>query len=244
MAYGTATCPKVDKICGPGNQFVTAAKMLLSTEGSAMVAIDMPAGPSEQLCIADTTSRPRSVVADLLSQAEHGKDSQVVGAFIGLEARMPAYFAEFRRQVAALPRRDIIRAALSKSFILLCDSREEALSFSNDYAPEHLCIQTDDAEDYVDGIINAGSIFLGHYTPESAGDYASGTNHALPTYGFARMYSGVSLDTFCKYITLQNLTAEGLLNLGPHVEVMAECEGLSAHKNAVTVRLNDIRSRL
>lgn len=244
MAYGTATCPKVDKICGPGNQFVTAAKMILSTEGSAMVAIDMPAGPSEQLCIADTTSRVHSVVADLLSQAEHGKDSQVVGAFVGLEAHMQAYFAEFRRQVAAQPRRDIIRAALSKSFILLCDSREEALSFSNDYAPEHLCIQTDDAEDYVDGIINAGSIFLGHYTPESAGDYASGTNHALPTYGFARMYSGVSLDTFCKYITLQNLTAEGLLNLGPHVEVMAECEGLSAHKNAVTVRLNDIRSRL
>ena len=209
-----------------------------------MVAIDMPAGPSEQLCIADSTSRVHSVVADLLSQAEHGKDSQVVGVFVGVEARMADYFAEFRRQVDALPRAEIIRAALSKSFILLCDSRDEAIDFSNDYAPEHLCIQTDDAEDYLSLVTNAGSIFLGHYTPESAGDYASGTNHALPTYGFARMYSGVSLDTFCKYITVQNLTAEGLLNLGPHVEVMAACEGLDAHKNAVTVRLTDIRSKL
>ena len=166
-----------------------------------MVAIDMPAGPSEQLCIADKTSKVPYVVADLLSQSEHGIDSQVVGVFIG-DLDLSAYKSEFEKQVEALERKDIVKVALSKSFILVVKSKEEAMSFSNDYAPEHLVIQTDDCEEYVDLIENAGSLFLGHYTPESVGDYASGTNHSLPTYGYAKMYSGVSYDTFVKYITM------------------------------------------
>ena len=243
LAYGTETCPKVDKICGPGNQFVTAAKMILQNDGNAMVAIDMPAGPSEQLCIADMTSKVPYVVADLLSQSEHGIDSQVVGVFIQKnegDIDFQKYRAEFSKQVEALERKDIIKVALSKSFILVVKSKEEAMAFSNEYAPEHLVIQTDDCEDYVPLVENAGSLFLGHYTPESVGDYASGTNHSLPTYGYAKMYSGVSYDTFVKHITVQNLTQEGLKNVGPSVERMAQVEGLGAHQNAVTIRLQNL----
>lgn len=239
MAYGTASCPKVDKICGPGNQFVTAAKMMLQNSGDAMVAIDMPAGPSEQLCIADRSSNPRFVVSDLLSQAEHGVDSQVVCvALHGFDE--DRFRTELAEQVEALTRKDIVKVALSKSIYIRVNSVAEALAFTNAYAPEHLVIPVDDPEAFVDGIISAGSIFLGHYTPESVGDYASGTNHSLPTFGYARMYGGVSIDTFVKYITVQRLTEQGLQAVGPHVEVMADVEGLSAHRNAVTVRLDTI----
>jgi histidinol dehydrogenase len=224
MAFGTATCPKVDKIVGPGNQYVTAAKMLVQNSGDAMVAIDMPAGPSEQLCIADKSATLKFTVSDVLSQAEHGVDSQVVAVLLEDGFDLPGFQAEIQAQLDALPRRDIAREAVSKSFVLLVSSREEALAFTNAYAPEHLVIQTDDADEYAEGVINAGSIFLGHYTPESVGDYASGTNHSLPTYGYARMYGGVSLDTFVKYITMQRLTQEGLKNVGPTVEVMARGE--------------------
>jgi histidinol dehydrogenase len=237
MAFGTETCPKVDKIMGPGNQYVTAAKMMLQNSGDAMVAIDMPAGPSEQLCIADKTAITKFTVSDVLSQAEHGVDSQVVAVLLEDGYDLPGFHQELEEQLADLPRAEIAREAVSKSFVLLVDTKEEALAFSNAYAPEHLVIQTDDADDYADGVINAGSIFLGHYTPESVGDYASGTNHCLPTYGYARMYGGVSLDTFVKYITMQRLSEEGIRNIGPTVEVMAAVEELDAHKRAVTTRL-------
>ncbi|KAJ8906873.1 hypothetical protein NDN08_003357 [Rhodosorus marinus] len=240
MAFGTDSCPKVDKICGPGNQFVTAAKMMLQNSGEASVAIDMPAGPSEQLCIADSTSNPSFVVSDLLSQAEHGVDSQVV--CVALDGFDKDVFAEeLKVQVEALPRKEFVEVALSKSIFLRVRNLEEAVRFTNLYAPEHLVIAVDDPEVYVEKVINAGSIFLGHYTPESVGDYASGTNHSLPTYGYARMYGGVSLDTFVKYITIQKLTPEGLLNVGPHVETMAAVEELHAHKNAVTIRLSHLQ---
>lgn len=240
MAYGTASCPKVDKIVGPGNQYVTSAKMMLQNAGDAMVAIDMPAGPSEQLAIADKTANLKYFVADVLSQAEHGTDSQVVAVILEQDFDLPGFKAELESQLAALNRSEIAAEAVSKSFAMLVSSKEEALAFTNDYAPEHLVIQTDDCDDYCDGVINAGSIFLGHYTPESVGDYASGTNHSLPTYGYARMYGGVSVDTFVKYITMQKLTAEGLKNVGPSVEIMATVEDLGAHRNAVTVRLQDL----
>eukprot|EP01043_Picozoa_sp_COSAG02_P037223 COSAG02_NODE_2778_length_8051_cov_829.131162_9_plen_459_part_00 len=242
MAYGTDCCPKVDKMVGPGNQYVTAAKMMLQNAGDAMVAIDMPAGPSEQLCIADKTCNLKFVVSDVLSQAEHGTDSQVVAVLLEEDFDLPGFKAELETQLEALPRKEIAAEAVSKSFAMLVSSKEEALAFTNDYAPEHLVIQTDDCDSYCDGVINAGSIFLGHYTPESVGDYASGTNHSLPTYGYARMYGGVSLDTFVKYITMQKLTPEGIKNVGPHVEIMAAVEELDAHKNAVTVRLAEINS--
>ena len=238
MAFGTASCPKVDKLIGPGNQFVTAAKMMLQNSGDAMVAIDMPAGPSEQLCIADKTANIKFTVSDVVSQAEHGVDSQVVAVLLEDGYDLPGFHAELEAQLAALPRVEIARQAVSKSFVLLVNSKEEALHFTNEYAPEHLVIQTDDADEYADGVINAGSIFLGHWTPESVGDYASGTNHSLPTYGYARMYGGVSLDTFVKYITMQRLTEEGIRNIGPTVETMAAVEELDAHKRAVTTRLS------
>jgi len=237
MAFGTATCPKVDKIVGPGNQFVTAAKMMLQNSGDAMVAIDMPAGPSEQLCIADQTANMTYMVSDLISQAEHGVDSQVVAVILEEGFDLEKFKLELAAQLDALPRKEIAMEAISKSFVLLVANQAEALEFTNEYAPEHLVIQCDNAETYCDGIINAGSVFLGHYTPESVGDYASGTNHSLPTYGYARMYGGVSLDTFVKYITMQTLTPEGVKNVGPSVEIMAKVEGLFAHGNAVTVRL-------
>ena len=235
MAWGTETCPKVDKIMGPGNQYVTAAKMLL-TNSEAMIAIDMPAGPSEVLVVADADANPAHVAIDLLSQAEHGPDSQVVlVALPGVD--LAAVEAQVDRLCNELPRGDTAKKALTHSYVVKVPSKAAALEFSNMYAPEHLIINTGDAEEWVDGVESAGSIFLGRFTPESMGDYASGTNHVLPTYGYARMYSGVSLDTFQKKITVQNLTEEGLMNLGPSVAHMAAVEGLDAHRKAVTLRM-------
>jgi len=235
MAYGTESCPKVDKIFGPGNQYVTAAKMLLQNS-EAMVAIDMPAGPSEVLVIADKEAPVSFVAADLLSQAEHGPDSQVVLVTLpGVD--IEATIAEVEKQRAALPRGDLALSALSHSFIVKVDDKETAALFSNLYAPEHLIINVEDAESWMPLINEAGSVFLGRWTPESVGDYASGTNHVLPTYGYARMYSGVSLDSFQKHMTVQELTLDGLKNLGPSVAKMAEVEGLDAHRRAVTKRL-------
>lgn len=235
MALGTETVPKVDKILGPGNQYVTAAKMLLQNT-EAMVAIDMPAGPSEVLVIADASARPEWVAADLLSQAEHGVDSQVVVvATDGFDLdELDKALAE---QLGSLPRADIARIALSKSYALQVGSTHEAVSFSNIYAPEHLILQTADASALVDSVVNAGSVFAGHWTPESVGDYASGTNHTLPTYGYAKMYSGVSVDSFVRKMTVQELTPDGLKLLGPHVIRLAQAEGLDAHANAVSIRL-------
>ncbi|CAL5225499.1 g8327 [Coccomyxa viridis] len=235
MAWGTESCPKVDKLLGPGNQYVTAAKMLLQNS-EAMVSIDMPAGPSEVLVIADKQAFPAFVAADLLSQAEHGPDSQVVlVALPGVD--IGKIEGEVQKQCDALPRNEVARQALSHSCIVMAASKEEAANFSNLYAPEHLIVNTEDAEDWLPMLDNAGSVFLGPYTPESVGDYASGTNHVLPTYGYAKMYSGVSLDTFQKKMTVQTLTLEGLRNVGPAVAHMAAVEGLDAHKRAVTMRL-------
>jgi len=235
MAYGTQTCPKVSKIFGPGNQFVTAAKMLLQNS-EAMVGIDMPAGPSEVLVIADAAAPPAFVAADLLSQAEHGKDSQVVlVALPGVD--LEAVANEVETQRAALPRGDIAAEALGHSFVVKVDDKATAAQFSNLYAPEHLIVNVEDAESWMPLLDEAGSVFLGRWTPESVGDYASGTNHVLPTYGYARMYSGVSLDSFQKHMTVQELTQDGLKLLGPSVAKMAAVEGLDAHRRAVTLRL-------
>ena len=237
MALGTESVPKVDKILGPGNQYVTAAKMLLQNT-EAMVSIDMPAGPSEVLVIADGSANPAWVAADLLSQAEHGVDSQVV--LVATEGfDLDALDAALAVQLDSLTRTDIAREALSKSYALRVDTTYEAVSFSNSYAPEHLILQTADASVLVDLVTNAGSVFAGHWTPESVGDYASGTNHTLPTYGYARMYSGVSVDSFVRKMTVQELTEDGLRRLGPHVVRLAHAEGLDAHANAVTIRLKD-----
>ncbi|WIA11891.1 hypothetical protein OEZ85_011976 [Tetradesmus obliquus] len=235
MAWGTQTCPKVDKIFGPGNQYVTAAKMLL-TNSEAMISIDMPAGPSEVLVIADEGANPGHVAADLLSQAEHGPDSQVVLlALPGVD--LDAVQHAVQKQCDELPRNETARKALSHSCVVQVRDREEAARISNSYAPEHLIINVDDPESWLPLLDNAGSIFMGRWTPESVGDYASGTNHVLPTYGYARMYSGVSLDSFTKKMTVQSLSWEGLQVLGPHVAKMAEVEGLEAHRRAVTLRL-------
>lgn len=238
LALGTETVPKVDKILGPGNQFVTAAKMLLQNS-DAQISIDMPAGPSEVLVIADKSATPAFVAADLLSQAEHGKDSQVVLVATN-DFDFETLEAEIQRQLNELPRKKIAQQALEHSYIVQTDSLEEAFSFSNEYAPEHLIVNTTDAEDWKDSIKNAGSVFLGNYTPESVGDYASGTNHTLPTYGYARMYSGVNLSSYQKSITMQSLSQEGLKNIGPTVEILAELEELQAHKNAVSIRLKSL----
>ncbi len=236
MAYGTATIPRVYKIFGPGNQYVTAAKQLVAREG---IAIDMPAGPSEVLVCADETARPRYVAADLLSQAEHGPDSQVV--LVALDAGLlEAVQQEVEKQLNALPRREIAEKALHNSALIRMDDRQQALALINAYAPEHLILSVDEAGTFAEGIRNAGSVFLGHYTPESVGDYASGTNHTLPTNGFARTHSGVSLDSFVKKITFQELSPEGLQALGPKVERMAEAEELMGHKQAVRVRLEEL----
>jgi histidinol dehydrogenase len=233
MAYGTESIPQVYKIFGPGNQYVTAAKMLVAKEG---IAIDMPAGPSEVAVFADDTAHPAFVAADLLSQAEHGRDSQVV--LVSTDERiLTETIAEVEKQVRELPREEHASGALQHSRAILVDSREEAVDLLNAYAAEHLILSVRDAEALVDEITNAGSIFLGHYTPESAGDYASGTNHTLPTNGYARAYSGVSLDSFVKKITVQSISEEGLKNLGPAIMAMAEAESLTAHKRAVEVRL-------
>lgn len=235
MAWGTASCPKVDKILGPGNQYVTAAKMVLQNS-EAMISIDMPAGPSEVLVIADAAANPVHVAADLLSQAEHGPDSQVVlVALPGVD--VAALQQEVERQCDALPRNETARKALAHSYVVKVPSIAEACKFSNMYAPEHLIVNVDEAEALLPDLDNAGSIFMGRWTPESVGDYASGTNHVLPTYGYARMYSGVSLESFQKKMTVQSLTYEGLKNLGPAVAKMAEIEGLDAHRRAVTLRL-------
>jgi len=233
MAYGTGSIARVDKIFGPGNQYVTAAKQLVNKEG---IAIDMPAGPSEVAVYADDSSNPVFVAADLLSQAEHGPDSQVILVSTS-EAAISRAVEEVLRQLEALPRREIAWQALSHSKAFLVQHEDEALRLLNAYAAEHLILAVDHAAELADRITNAGSVFLGHYTPEAAGDYASGTNHTLPTNGFARAYSGVSVDSFVKKITFQQITPEGIRNIGPAVETMAAAEELQAHKNAVTVRL-------
>ncbi|KAI6035172.1 histidine biosynthesis trifunctional-protein [Pisolithus orientalis] len=238
LAYGTQTCPKVDKIFGPGNQWVTAAKMLVQNDTEALVSIDMPAGPSEVLVIADDDSHPAFVAADLLSQAEHGVDSQVVlvGAALS-DAKLAAVEAEVDKQARALSRVDIVRESISRSLIIKTQSVQEALQFSNEYAPEHLILHLRDASTLVNRVKNAGSVFVGPYTPESCGDYASGTNHTLPTNGYARQFSGVNTQSFQKHITSQEITKEGLERLGPVVAILADCEGLQAHANAVRIRL-------
>lgn len=236
MAYGTETVPQVFKIFGPGNQYVTAAKQLINKEG---MAIDMPAGPSEVLVYADESSNADFVAADLLSQAEHGIDSQVV--LISTDTTfIPKVQKALARQLATLPRQAIAEQALDHSVAVTVKDKGVALDIINEYAPEHLILATDDALAFAENIINAGSVFLGHYTPESVGDYASGTNHTLPTNGFAKAYSGVSLDSFVKKITFQQLSAEGLQNLGPTVEKMAAAEELQAHKEAVSIRLKNL----
>ena len=236
MAYGTESVPQVFKIFGPGNQYVTAAKQLVNTEG---VAIDMPAGPSEVMVIADETANPVFVAADLLSQAEHGADSQVV--LLAYSSNMVNKIVqEIENQLVTLPRADIARKALANSVAIIVENDAEALAISDEYAPEHLIISTENADELASKIINAGSVFIGHLSPESVGDYASGTNHTLPTNGFAKAYSGVSLDSFVKKITFQRLNTEGLKNLGQTVITMAEAEQLHAHANAVKVRLSNI----
>jgi histidinol dehydrogenase len=233
MAYGTASVPQVYKIFGPGNQFVTRAKQLVSEEG---IAIDMPAGPSEVLVVADGTANPAFVAADLLSQAEHGADSQVMLVALS-DVNIQAIQAEVDRQLKDLPRRDIAAKALENSRIVVFDTIDMAIKFSNAYAPEHLIINTVNASSLAERVVNAGSVFLGAWTPESAGDYASGTNHTLPTNGYARAFAGVSLDSFLKYITFQEITEEGIRAIGPVVETMAEAESLQAHRTAITKRL-------
>ncbi len=236
MAYGTESVPKVYKIFGPGNQYVTTAKMLVSKEG---VAIDMPAGPSEVAVFADDTALPCFVAADLLSQAEHGADSQVllVSTSKKLLASVNIALAE---QLEALPRKDLAAQAMANSKAILVESEEEAIEMLNQYAAEHLILSIANAEAVTEKIYNAGSIFLGNYTPESCGDYASGTNHTLPTNGYARAYSGVSVDSFVKKITVQHITEEGIRNIGPTVEAMAAAESLDAHKHAVSIRLKSL----
>jgi len=239
MAYGTASVPKVYKIFGPGNQYVTAAKQIVSQKG---LSIDMPAGPSEVAVYADHTADPAFVASDLLSQAEHGVDSQVLLVTTD-EQLMDKIEPEIRKQLAALPRREFAEAALENSVTCVMESHQDAVDLLNAYAPEHLIIATQNPREAMDYVVNAGSVFLGHYTPESAGDYASGTNHTLPTNGYAASYSGVSLDSFMKKITYQEISEEGLLKLGPLVEVMAEAEELQAHKNAVSLRLAKIKEK-
>jgi histidinol dehydrogenase len=239
MAYGTESIPKVYKIFGPGNQYVTAAKQLVSLRD---VAIDMPAGPSEVEVLADETANPVFVAADLLSQAEHGADSQAL-LITTSEKLQKEVMYEVERQLGYLPRRDIAAKALENSKLIVVNDMEEALQMTNEYAPEHLIIQTTDYHQLAERVTNAGSVFLGPLSPESAGDYASGTNHTLPTNGYAKAYSGVSLDSFIRKITFQEILPQGMCAIGPAIEVMAANEQLDAHKNAVTVRLNSIRKQ-
>lgn len=234
MAYGTESIPKVYKIFGPGNQYVTAAKQQVSLRD---VAIDMPAGPSEVAVLADETANPVFVAADLLSQAEHGTDSQAI-LITTSETLLKAVTEEVERQLAQLPRKEIASRSLAASKLILVKNMDEAVEMTNEYAPEHLIIETKDYLEISERIVNAGSVFLGYYSPESAGDYASGTNHTLPTNGYAKAYSGVSLDSFIRKITFQEITPEGIAMIGPAIEVMAANEQLDAHKNAVSVRLN------
>lgn len=236
MAYGTESVPKVYKIFGPGNQYVTAAKQLVSLRD---VAIDMPAGPSEVEVLADETANPVFVAADLLSQAEHGVDSQAMLITTSVQLQQ-AVKAEVERQLALLPRKEIAEKALANSKLIVVGSMDEAVELTNTYAPEHLILEVKDYISIAEKITNVGSVFLGSLTPESAGDYASGTNHTLPTNGYAKAYSGVSLDSFIRKITFQEIKPEGLRAIGPAIEVMAANEQLDAHKNAVTVRLREL----
>lgn len=233
MAYGTESIPKVYKIFGPGNQYVMAAKQEVSLHD---VAIDMPAGPSEVAVLADETANPAYVASDLLSQAEHGVDSQSI-LITTSEELINTVQEEVGKQLSVLPRKEITEKSLSHSKLILVSSIDEAIEMSNEYAPEHLIIETKDYMHVAERIVNAGSVFLGPYTPESAGDYASGTNHTLPTNGYAKAYSGVNLDSFTRKITFQEITREGIMNIGPTIETMAANEFLDAHKNAVTIRL-------
>ncbi|OQD78383.1 hypothetical protein PENDEC_c001G03761 [Penicillium decumbens] len=242
MAYGTESISKVDKILGPGNQFVTAAKMFVSNDTSAGVSIDMPAGPSEVLVIADKTANPAFVASDLLSQAEHGVDSQVILIAVDLnEQELRAIEDEVDAQAKALPRMDIVRGSLAHSFTLVVRDINEAMVLSNEYAPEHLILQVENPEAIVEQVQNAGSVFIGPWTPESVGDYSAGVNHSLPTYGYAKQYSGVNLGSFLKHITSSNLTADGLLGLSKTVETLAAVEGLEAHKRAVSIRVAQMK---
>jgi histidinol dehydrogenase len=235
MAYGTETIAKVDKIFGPGNQFVTKAKTII--QSTTTTAIDMPAGPSEVLVIADQTADPAYVAADLLAQAEHGIDSQAI--LVCTDTKIATkVLAEVDKQLPVLPRAEIVKKALANSYIVVVEDLDKAMDFSNQYAPEHLILATDKWPDITPDIINAGSVFLGNLTPESAGDYASGTNHTLPTSAYSRAYSGVSVDSFVKKITFQHITPEGIRKIGPTVEILAELEGLHAHRNAVSVRIS------
>lgn len=237
MAYGTQTIPAVNKIFGPGNQYVTKAKQMINQDG---VAIDMPAGPSEVMVIADESADASFVAADLLSQAEHGIDSQVVLVSLS-ESQIDAVQHEIEQQLSLLPRKEIARHALLNSLAIYFTNKDLAIQFANDYAPEHLIINTVDCDALANKIINAGSIFLGPLSPEAVGDYASGTNHTLPTNGYAKAYSGVSLESFTKTITYQKLTAGGLKNIGPVVEIMAAAEQLEGHKRAVSIRLKKLK---
>jgi histidinol dehydrogenase len=236
LTFGTQSIPKVSKIFGPGNQFVTVAKQLATKYG---IAIDMPAGPSELLVMADASANAAYVASDLLSQAEHGADSQVI---LVSDAKdfISKVSNEIEKQLLELPRKEIATQALQNAKAILIENAEEAIDFVNEYAAEHLIVATRNNGFFIDNITNAGSVFIGNYTPESAGDYASGTNHTLPTNGFSKAYSGVNLDSFLKSITFQKISKKGLLNIGNTIELMAEAEGLQAHKNAVSIRLKDL----
>jgi histidinol dehydrogenase len=236
MAYGTQTVPSVYKIFGPGNQYITCAKQLIQKDG---VAIDMPAGPSEVAVFADETADPSFVAADLLSQAEHGPDSQVI--LLSSSGNLSQVIKrEIKNQLEQLPRKHIVQKALENSKIILVKNEQEALSILNEYAPEHLILSCKNAESFADKVVNAGSVFIGNYSPESVGDYASGTNHTLPTNGYAKSYSGVSVNSFVKKITFQQLSREGLIEIAKTTEIMAEAEGLQAHANAVSIRVKSI----
>ena len=236
LTFGTDSIPQVYKVFGPGNQFVTVAKQLATKFG---IAIDMPAGPSELLVVADDAANAKYVASDLLSQAEHGTDSQVILVSTSKQL-IDDVSQEIESQLQALPRFEIAKKAIENSKSILVKSKEEALDLINEYGPEHFIICTSDDDYFAENVSNAGSVFIGNYTPESAGDYASGTNHTLPTNGFSKAYSGVNLDSFVKSITFQKISKEGIRNIGPSIELMAEAEGLQAHKNAVTLRLNDL----
>lgn len=238
MTYGTETIPKVDKIFGPGNQYVTTAKQLAAANGTA---IDMPAGPSEVLVVTDENTPAEFAAADLLSQAEHGADSQVILVSTD-KNKLYEIEKETYKQLNNLERKELAKKALNNSRLIFIDNKEECIDFINSYAPEHLILSINNPENWADDITQAGSVFMGIYTPESAGDYASGTNHTLPTNGFANAYSGVNMDSFMKKITFQQISKEGIKNIGNTIEIMAEAEQLSAHKNAVTVRLNSIKN--
>ena len=237
LTFGTKTIPQVYKIFGPGNQYVTVAKQLATQYG---VAIDMPAGPSELLVVADDSANASYIASDLLSQAEHGTDSQVILVSTSKNI-IDKVSKEIEGQLDVLPRRDIAQQAIANSKLIYVENDEIALDLINEYGPEHFIICVKNEDFYINGITNAGSVFIGDYTPESAGDYASGTNHTLPTNGFSKAYSGVNLDSFLKSMTFQKISKEGILNIGNTIELMAEAEGLQAHKNAVTIRLKDLK---